>query len=161
MALCVILSWPTADNTIILGVLSPEHEIPNEILWELDTWNEGWIEDGEEEKCIPDESIKVYYFKKDWLYSICLGYYGIDLSLFETDIVPELIGVLFESTGDFCYITSYEDEENVYIYSAQELNEDNLFDLEEGLFNLLGLITPEVKEDGNDETLEDLFSEIN
>ena len=135
-----------------------EHEIPNEIFWELDTWNEGWIEDGEEDKCVPDDAIKVYSFKKDWLYSICLGYYAIDLTLFETDIVPELIGILFESTEDFCYVTSYEDEENVYLYSVKELNEDNVFDIEEGLFNLLGLIS--VAKDDTEDTLEDYFSNI-
>lgn len=132
------------------------HEIPNEVYWELNTWNDTLIDDGEEEKCIPEENIKVYYFKKEWLYSICLGYYGIDLKFFETDIVPELIGVLFESIEDFCYVTSFEDEENVYLYSSKELNEDNIFDIEEGLFNLLPLISP--KEKDTEDTLEDLFS---
>ena len=132
------------------------HEIPNEVYWELNTWNDTLIDDGEEEKCIPEENIKVYYFKREWLYSICLGYYGIDLKFFETDIVPELIGVLFESIEDFCYVTSFEDEKNVYLYSSKELNEDNIFDIEEGLFNLLPLISP--KEKDTEDTLEDLFS---
>jgi hypothetical protein len=139
-------------------VEASEHDIPDEIFWELDTWNEGWIEDGEPEKCVPDDNMKVYKFKKDWLYSICLGYYAIDLDLFETDVVPELIGILFDSTEDFCYITSYEDENWVYLYSVVELNEDNVFDIEEGLFNVLGLIATAA--DDTDDTLEDMFSDI-
>ena len=54
------------------------------------------------------------------------------------------------------YVTSFEDEENVYLYSSKELNEDNIFDIEEGLFNLLPLISP--KEKDTEDTLEDLFS---
>ena len=61
-------------------------------------------------------------------------------------------------TEDFCYVTSYEDEENVYLYSVKELNKDNVFDIEEGLFNLLGLIS--VAKDDAEDTLEDYFSNI-
>lgn len=133
------------------------HEIPNTILWELDVWNEGWMDEGEEEEhFIADEDLKVYRIKKECLHSICLGYYTIDLSLFESDVVPELIGIVFNSVEDFCYVTSYENEDWIYIYSAKELNEDNLFDIEEGLFSLLGLISP--AKDFSGETLEEYFS---
>lgn len=133
------------------------HEIPNTIFWELDTWNEGWMDDGEEdEHFVSDEDLKVYRIKKECLHSICLGYYTINLDLFESDVVPELIGVVFNSIEDFCYVTSYENEDWIYIYSAKELNEDNLFDIEEGLFNLLGLISP--AKDFCGLTLEEYFS---
>lgn len=134
------------------------HDIPNEIYWQLDNWNDELVYDGMEDECIPPELIKVSKFKKEYLYGICLGYYSIDLHLFEGDVVPELIGVLFESTEDFCYITSYEDEEYVYLYSVCDLNDDNIFDIEEGLFNLLGLIKN--SEDKNGMTLEDYFLNI-
>ena len=48
-------------------------EVPDMILWELDEWNEGWCNEDYPEKCVPDEQIKTYGFKKDWLYSISLG----------------------------------------------------------------------------------------
>lgn len=134
------------------------HEIPNEIYWQLDNWNDELVYDGMEDECIPPELIKVSKFKKEYLYGICLGYYSIDLHLFESDVVPELIGILFESTEDFCYITSYENEEYVYLYSVCDLNDDNIFDIEEGLFNLLGLIKN--SEDKNGMTLEDYFLNI-
>lgn len=132
------------------------HEIPNEIYWELDSWNDDWIEDGEEQNCVPPENLRVYGFKKEWLASIHLGYYTVDLSLFESDIVPELIGVLFGTTEDFCYVTSYEDESWVYLYTVVELNEDHIFDIEENLFNTLGLISATIEQ--CDLTLEDYFS---
>ena len=72
-----------------------------------------------------------------------------------------MFGILFNrfaSTEDFCYITSYEDEEYVYLYSVCDLNDDNIFDIEEGLFNLLGLIKN--SEDKNGMTLEDYFLNI-
>ena len=46
----------------------------------------------------------------------------------------------------------------MYLYSVKELNEDNVFDIEEGLFNLLGLIS--VAKDDTEDTLEDYFSNI-
>lgn len=138
----------------------PSHEVAPDIFWELDTWNEGWIDDGEKDKCASRDDIKCYRFKKDWLYSISLGYYTINLDLFETDVVPELIGVLFDSTEDFCYITSYEDEENIYVYSVKELDDNNTFDLEEGLFNLLSNISFPINVTKTDETLEELYIEI-
>lgn len=134
------------------------HSVPIEILWELDTWNDGCYENEVPEECISPEDLKVYKFKKQSLYGISLGYYDIDLSLLETDIVPELIGVIFDSTEIFCYVTSYEDEEYVYIYSATKLTEDNIFDIEEGLFNLLEIIsTNDNKRLG---TLEDYYYEL-
>lgn len=122
-----------------------EHYIPMSIVWELEEWNDGWIADGEEDKCIELEQINVYKFNKEKLYSICLGYYPIDLSLFESDIVPELIGTILELTEDFCYVSSCEDDNNVYIYSAVELDEDDIFEIEERLFDLMNMIVPEQK----------------
>lgn len=134
------------------------HDIPNEIYWELDAWNDELIMDEEEDKCVPPENLRTSKFKKDCLYGISLGYYPIDLSLFETDITPELIGVVLDSTEDFCYVTAYEDADYIYIYSTSKLTEDNIFDIEEGLFNLLSLI----KKEGyiETETLEDMFFDI-
>lgn len=134
------------------------HDIPNEIYWELDTWNDELIMNEEEDKCVPPENLRTSKFKKDCLYGISLGYYPIDLSLFETDITPELIGVVLDSTEDFCYVTTYEDADYIYIYSTSKLTEDNIFDIEEGLFNLLSLI----KKEGyiETETLEDMFFDI-
>lgn len=134
------------------------HDIPNEIYWELDTWNDELIMNEEEDKCVPPENLRASKFKKDCLYGISLGYYPIDLSLFETDITPELIGVVLDSTEDFCYVTAYEDADYIYIYSTSKLTEDNIFDIEEGLFNLLSLI----KKEGyiETETLEDMFFDI-
>lgn len=134
------------------------HDIPNEIYWELDTWNDELIMNEEEDKCVPPENLRTSKFKKDCLYGISLGYYPIDLSLFETDITPELIGVVLDSTEDFCYVTAYEDADYIYIYSTSKLTEDNIFDIEEGLFNLLSLI----KKEGyiETETLEDMFFDI-
>lgn len=134
------------------------HDIPNEIYWELDTWNDELIMNEEEDKCVPPENLRTSKFKKDCLYGISLGYYPIDLSLFETDITPELIGVVLDLTEDFCYITAYEDADYIYIYSTSKLTEDNIFDIEEGLFNLLSLI----KKEGyiETETLEDMFFDI-
>ena len=134
------------------------HDIPNEIYWELDNWNDELIINEEEDKCVPPENLRTSKFKKDCLYGISLGYYPIDLSLFETDITPELIGVVLDSTEDFCYVTAYEDADYIYIYSTSKLTEDNIFDIEEGLFNLLSLI----KKEGyiETETLEDMFFDI-
>lgn len=134
------------------------HDIPNEIYWELDAWNDELIMDEEEDKCVPPENLRTSKFKKDCLYGISLGYYPIDLSLFETDITPELIGVVLDSTEDFCYVAAYEDADYIYIYSTSKLTEDNIFDIEEGLFNLLSLI----KKEGyiETETLEDMFFDI-
>lgn len=134
------------------------HDIPNEIYWELDTWNDELIMNGEEEECIPPENLRVSKFRKDYLYGISLGYYPIDLSLFETDVTPELIGVVFDSTEEFCYVTAYEDDDYVYIYTTSKLTEDNIFDIEEELFNLLSLI--EKEEYTGTETLEDMFFDI-
>lgn len=134
------------------------HDIPNEIYWELDTWNDELIMNGEEEECIPPENLRVSKFRKDYLYGISLGYYPIDLSLFETDVTPELIGVMFDSTEEFCYVTAYEDDDYVYIYTTSKLTEDNIFDIEEELFNLLSLI--EKEEYTGTETLEDMFFDI-
>lgn len=113
------------------------HDIPYNIFWELDTWNDGCLEDDQEDSCVPPENIRVYKLDKKCLYGMSLGYYDIDIKLVESDIVPELIGVVFDSVEDFCYVTSYEDEENIYIYSAIELNEDNIFEIEEALFSVL------------------------
>lgn len=155
----VVFAVEDAKVEYCLAIQESDHEIPMSIYWELDTWNDGWMEDEEEDKCVAPEQLRVYEFDKRKLYGICLGYYPIDLSLFESDIVPELIGILFDSTEEFCYVTSYEDEEKVYLYSAVELNEDNLFDIEEGLMKILEDISP--KENKNYESLETYFSEIN
>lgn len=136
-----------------------QREIPNEIFEQLDVWNDGWIQDGEEDKCTPPENLITYGFKKDWLYSITLGYYNIDLSLLESDVVPELIGVILDSIEDFCYVTSYEHKDWVYIYSSVKFDEDNVFDIEESLFDLLGIISPS-REKWNI-SLEDYYSIIN
>lgn len=134
------------------------HSIPIEILWELDTWNDGCYDNGTLDECVAPEDLITYKFKKESLYGICLGYYDLDLSLFETDIVPELIGVVFDSTETFCYVTSYEDDEYVYIYSTTKLTEDNIFDIEEGLFNLLELIS--TNSNKQLDTLEDYYCEL-
>ncbi len=155
----VVFAVDDAKVEYCLAIQESDHEIPMSIYWELDTWNDGWMEDEEEDKCVAPEQLRVYEFDKRKLYGICLGYYPIDLSLFESDIVPELIGILFDSAEEFCYVTSYEDEEKVYLYSAVELNEDNLFDIEEGLMRILEDISP--KDSKAYESLETYFSEIN
>lgn len=134
------------------------HNIPVEIFWELDVWNDECYENDVPEEYISPENLRTYKFKKESLYGICLGYYDIDLSLFETDIVPELIGIIFDSVETFCYVTSYEDDEYVYIYSTTELTEDNIFDIEEGLFNLLEIISKNNNKQLN--TLEDYYYEL-
>lgn len=140
------------------NIKESEHEIPMLIYCELDTWNDGCIENEEEQECVEPEQLRVYEFDKKMLYGICLGYYPIDITLLENDIIPELIGTVFDSVEDFCYVTSCEDEDKVYVYSATELNEDNIFDIEEGLFNLLGLIIPEREYEY--ETLEEYYMEV-
>lgn len=133
------------------------HRIPNEIYWQLDEWNEGWIQDNESEKCINEDELRTYKIPINCLYGLTLGYYDINTNDLETDIIPELIGILLDTTEDFCYATAYEDKNYIYIYTVKDLDADNVFDIEEGLFRILPLIS----EQEQDITLEEAFSNIN
>ena len=99
------------------------------------------------------DDIKQYRINKNCLYGISLGYYDIDMSIVESDLVPELIGVLFESVEDFCYVTS--DKDYIYLYSVVPFNDDTEFDIEEGLINCLHLLS----QTNQEETLDDLWGE--
>lgn len=131
-------------------------DVPMQMIWEIDTWNEDCEMEGEPERFIDYHDIYQYKIPKETLYGISLGYYAIDLDLIESDLCPELIGVIFESTEDFCYATAYEDEDYIYLYSAVEFTEDNIFDIEEGLLNFLSVISNE----NSEETLEDIWSNV-
>lgn len=134
-----------------------KHEIPYDVLEQLDEYNETLMENEEDYEYISDEDIFVYRLSKKHLYSLSLGYYVIDLQLLESDLVPELLGILLESVETFCYVTSYEDAEYIYFYTAKEFKEDNFFDLEEGLVDALGIIATS----NPDETLDEAWSIVN
>ena len=131
-----------------------EMDVPLDIYEQIDNWNEGCMWSEREDEYVDIEDLKVYRMNKNCLYSISLGYYDIDMNVVESDLVPELIGVLFESTEDFCYVIS--DKDYIYFYSAVQFNDDIEFDIMEGLINHSHLLSITEQE----ETLEDLFSEV-
>ena len=117
-----VIDMAKVEYCLIIEKL-PNKEIPLEITFEVDQWNE-------------DQE-----------------YYGEDMSIVESDLVPELIGVLFESVEDFCYVTS--DKDYIYLYSVVPFNDDTEFDIEEGLINCLHLLS----QTNQEETLDDLWGE--
>lgn len=133
----------------------PETEIPFDVICEIDQWNEDqeYYEEDISGGIVDYQDIKQYRINKNCLYGISLGYYDIDTSIVESDLVPELIGILFESVEDFCYVIS--DKDYIYLYSVVPFNDDTDFDIEEGLINCLPLLS----QTNQEETLEDLWSE--
>lgn len=131
-------------------------EIPFEIACQIDEWNDECDAADEPENMVDYSDIMKYSINKDMLYGISLGYFDINMDIVETDLVPELIGIIFETTEKFCYVTSYEDEENIYIYTEEELDDDNKFDIIEGLISVL----PVLSETDQEETFEDVWNDI-
>lgn len=135
---------------------STEVELSFDILCEIDQWNEDqeYYGDDTTGSIVDYTRIRQYRMDKNCLYGTSLGYYDIDMSIVESDLVPELIGILFKSTEDFCYVIS--DDKYINFYSIVPFNEDIEFDIEEGLMNCLHLLS----QTNQEETLEDLWSEF-
>lgn len=131
-----------------------EFDIPLDIYEQIDEWNESCAWSDREDEYVDIDDLKVYRMNKNCLYSISLGYYDINLDIVESDLVPELIGILFDSIEDFCYVIS--DKDYIYFYSAVAFNDDIEFDIEEGLINCLHILS----ESEQTETLEELFNEV-
>lgn len=132
------------------------HNIPAQVCWELEEWNSKCDYNEDEDGIHTYDDLMVYRLDKKRLYGLSLGIYKIDLGLIESDLVPELISVLFESTEDFCYVTAFEDKDYIYFYTTTELNDDNIYDIEEGLIQYLDIISVT----NPDETLEDFYYKI-
>lgn len=149
-----VIDMAKVEYCLIIEKL-PNKEIPLEITFEVDQWNEDQEYYGEDMtgSFVDYDDIKQYRINKNCLYGISLGYYDIDMSIVESDLVPELIGVLFESVEDFCYVTS--DKDYIYLYSVVPFNDDTEFDIEEGLINCLHLLS----QTNQEETLDDLWGE--
>ena len=85
-----------------------------------------------------------------------LGFYTINPTLIESDLIPELIGEGFGITERFFFATSYEDEENIYMYCDGILSEDEIDDIMESLLMMLDLI----KDSNPDESINDVWEDF-
>ena len=115
------------------------HEIPEEIWWQVDTWNEET--EMYEENLDFIDNLYVYRFNKTAAYGLTLGYFTIEEETLEENWSPELFCYIMDETQDFAYATAYEDKDYIYLYSAKQLNEENVAQIEQDIVDKIDVIS--------------------